>query len=1336
MFHPNQNQNQALLGGGPRRQPQILSDATWRAIGVVFGVFCVSLLSLVLMPYLVTNGGMPVKVEKADYDVLRTLHQTNIAVERIEDAIDGTEMRVDVITLPGTTEADIGTMKTDIGSAKTSLEKIGSAIDEDNNVMRVEVTDAVLAVEVELNDTIYVKGHPEMLPLKIELNEKNHTVTVHGGAADGDGVSGHPVLVAGSHNSTTKTLKTDSEGRLDVTANAGTGTFVVGGNVDVNTSLTEEKPVLVGGEDDLGNAQNIAVDADGNVQVDVVSGSITASGNVATNESVAAEKPVLVGGEDDLGNAQNIAVDTDGNVQVDVVSGTITASGNVATNESVAAEKPVLVGGEDSLGNAQNIAVDTDGNVQVDVVSGTITANGNVATNESVAAEKPVLVGGEDSLGNVQNIAVDTDGNVQVDVVSGTITASGNVATNESVAAEKPVLVGGEDSLGNAQNIAVDSDGNVQVDIVSGAAVGDDLYITSSYRHLLNLAGTTLDNGGVLEQGYTGLVNLTDITQFAITGYIRINDEIMSYNFNNGATGNEMNIATRGVFGTKDSEHADGSNVGELYDSGIKTLDTYTQVVTKIEVDQDCGMRFIWYSDLAGTTTIRTLGPSYSAASGYDYLSAPAFGPYVRYTIAPSTGITTQDMFFETEFTRTSIHPQLFTLNSGIFGSMISQLTRSVTVGKQPDGDFVNLPADGSAFATTDDDLLSAGENYTSVWTDTDGYNAIELFVKASHISVVDGILVEFSDDIQGSQIIRGTKLYSFTAEDIAEGFKTIYLSPALDGFRVIYINGDTAQTDFYMEATCRINGNAETRAEIVGRDDSGTTRTLRVDEEGDLVTNIHDPLTSFGELRAERSSPVIQLNFIYGIIADVATSRTDTTPNGAVSTSDSLLTVDSSANANSYGEFRSLRFAKYRPGQGIVTRFTAMFPDSCGVNSTQVIGIGDDANGFFFGCNGDEFGVLQRTGGKKEIRQMTITGGADGIGGTLTVTLNGQDTTCTIQANADVYQTAAQIASEVTFADAGDGWDVYAVNSTVYFIYRSIGDLTAGSFSFATGTSGVAASTISQVAAGALATDTWTPQTSWNIDKANGLGPTRFNLDITKGNVFQIQYQWLGFGAVTYFIETTATGRFRPFHRFNYANTATVPSTIQPTGHVFARVDNADTTQRHRIQSASMAAFVEGTIRPLTPVKAATGSVTTSPVGLNDDPHELVSIQVDRIISSIELRAQINIKSISFIYAGGNNQEAIFYVRRNPTISTATQPHLFTATTNSIVSRSANANCEHDDSTAEDLVYTTGIAGSNFFVKEFRNGELVLFPGDILAVSVSGPGSTATATIIWQEDI
>ena len=79
-------------------------------------------------------------------------------------------------------------------------------------------------------------------------------------------------------------------------------------------------------------------------------------------------------------------------------------------------------------------------------------------------------------------------------------------------------------------------------------------------------------------------------------------------------TATTFDTLTRGEFGTTAAAISDNAVVGEVYNSGILTLEGYTEVATKLLSSNTGQTRFIWYSDSTGTDTIRTLPPSYPPA--------------------------------------------------------------------------------------------------------------------------------------------------------------------------------------------------------------------------------------------------------------------------------------------------------------------------------------------------------------------------------------------------------------------------------------------------------------------------------------------------------------------------------------------------------------------------------------------------------------------------------------------------------------------------------------------------------------------------------------------------
>lgn len=148
--------------------------------------------------------------------------------------------------------------------------------------------------------------------------------------------------------------------------------------------------------------------------------------------------------------------------------------------------------------------------------------------------------------------------------------------------------------------------------------------------------------------------------------------------------------------------------------------------------------------------------------------------------------------------------PFLFPVSGTVNPSWQAILTKTVSTGAQPDGDFVNAKADGIATETVS--ALGVSGVYQSDWVDTDGWTAVEVFVAADQVSASEGILIEFSDDIQaGTPTVRGTIRRTFTATDAARGFMFFTIGVQLDGFRIGYTNGGVAQSIFYFSSTLRV---------------------------------------------------------------------------------------------------------------------------------------------------------------------------------------------------------------------------------------------------------------------------------------------------------------------------------------------------------------------------------------------------------------------------------------------------------------------------------------------------------------------------------------------------
>jgi len=336
------------------------------------------------------------------------------------------------------------------------------------------------------------------------------------------------------------------------------------------------------------------------------------------------------------------------------------------------------------------------------------------------------------------------------------------------------------------------------------------------------------------------------------------------------------------------------------------------------------------------------------------------------------------------------------------------------------------------------------------------------------------------------------------------------------------------------------------------------------------LAVNVSGPLSSFGEMSTIEPTPVVQLQFPYNINSKLVISKENNL--GTVTQSNDHAVIATGASATSRAAMESLRKVKYNAGQGALARFTSLFTAGA-TNSSQAAGIGDESDGFFFGYDGTAFGVLRRRGGSTEVQTLTVST-ASTTAEDITITLDGVALTdVTVTNSNDVTVTAKEIADH-DYQSAGNGWTATAVGDTVVFISF---DAAAKAGSFTLSGAATAAGTFAETVAGVAATDTWTPQASWSDDVMDGTGPSLQTLDPTKGNVFQVQYQWLGYGLVKFFVENSSTGRLVLVHKIEYANANTSPSISNPTLPLCIFAVNTSNTSDIVVKSSSLAGFVEG---------------------------------------------------------------------------------------------------------------------------------------------------------------
>jgi hypothetical protein len=327
----------------------------------------------------------------------------------------------------------------------------------------------------------------------------------------------------------------------------------------------------------------------------------------------------------------------------------------------------------------------------------------------------------------------------------------------------------------------------------------------------------------------------------------------------------------------------------------------------------------------------------------------------------------------------------------------------------------------------------------------------------------------------------------------------------------------------------------------------------LRADEYGNILNEGACSKSAFGENIAVPITPKIQADAVYGL--DPREFETYTfSATGIATHANSTFIVGAGSSANSYGVIRSTNFIRYRPGQGVVCRFTGSFSNNP-VGFTQRAGLFNQEQAIQIGyahTNG-KFGVLRANGGKARIQGYDFTTLDNG---NVTVTLNGTSFTAVTVNSGTLAGNLSQLAQGLRAQALFNA--LYLVEydqSRLRFLATSLGPQT-GTFDI-TSTATISFNALLRQA-GVVQTENWTFQEDFNLDKLDGTGYSGITLDPSKLNVYQINFRWLGSGEIRYAIENPLNGDMIFFHHEHYSNRNQLPHLDNPSmkiGYVAANL-------------------------------------------------------------------------------------------------------------------------------------------------------------------------------------
>jgi hypothetical protein len=178
-------------------------------------------------------------------------------------------------------------------------------------------------------------------------------------------------------------------------------------------------------------------------------------------------------------------------------------------------------------------------------------------------------------------------------------------------------------------------------------------------------------------------------------------------------------------------------------------------------------------------------------------------------------------------------------------------------------------------------------------------------------------------------------------------------------------------------------------------------------------------------------------------------------------------------------------------------------------------------------------------------------------------------------------------------------------------------------------------------------AVDTLIIQSSWNIDKMNGSGPSGITLDVTKAQIFIIDYQWLGVGRIRYGFDIN--GVIYYVHQITPANNQALVSISTPNNPI-----------RYEIISNGAGSAATATLIHIcaSVVSEGGGLDVGYPISINSSTTAFTTNNSTNIFPIIALQLQSNklgatvdISSVTVTSTTANAQ-LLFQIYLNPTLT------------------------------------------------------------------------------------
>jgi hypothetical protein len=658
---------------------------------------------------------------------------------------------------------------------------------------------------------------------------------------------------------------------------------------------------------------------------------------------------------------------------------------------------------------------------------------------------------------------------------------------------------------------------------------------------------------------------------------------------------------------------------------------------------------------------------------------------------------------------------------------------------------YVHCKVDENNSTTT---VLSANSTYTGTAVDVSSYESIVLSVYADQASSDNGLQINYSVD--GT---NGSWQTFITLSVPATSFITKSYPVTAKFLQIVYTNGATTQGTFRLQTLLKLAGSSQIEnCSIVSQCNSKTGTILKnvtwtgtwedSSQSAQIITNfqsnkegtfsldfsssgIGNPDITYGPYNLKASvdcnqmfAPVrkyFRINFTNTDTSNTATVNIETRLLSSTSILYNNLTDVMDINTSCMSN-RSVPFGQNDNGLNYsqigsnnlggmkvaVTEPLSAFGEMLMVNPYPMCQID-----FVYGIANPDMVTLTNTGNGSNTlanQMLTLTSGSNG---------------------SSYMRSVRQILYKAGQGALARFSAKFTIGVASTSQYAGVGTLTNGYFF---GYNGASFGVLHRQGG----TDTWTSQTNWNIDKMDGSknsnNKSGHTLDKTKGNVYQIKYQYLGFGVIKFFVETPDTNGFICVHSINYPNSNTVPNLTNPSMPLFFGA-NSSVGSSVSVSTASGALFLEGKPELLGP-KYGLDNTVNNVTTLNN----ILTLHCKSTLNSLTNYGQVILKNIS-VACSNNSQAGIITLQviKNGTL-TGTPSYTSVDAPHSITEYGHNTTITAGSGTT---VFNTSITSNNSQYIDVTDFNIFINAGDTLTFAAKSSVSTSVGvSICWSEEL